>query len=53
MRPLSFLVCFLMLASPALAVSLSQVIRDCGDDGKFTYSVEPSVENDTALLKIK
>jgi len=33
MRTTIFIVT-LVLATPAFAVSLSQVIRDCGDDGK-------------------
>lgn len=49
-----------VLAAPAVALISAQPKNttfrleiDCGEDGKFTYSVEPSVENDTALLKIK
>lgn len=34
MRPFIFALALVTAATPALAVSLSQVIRDCGDDGK-------------------
>jgi hypothetical protein len=34
MRPLIFAIFVSLLSAPSMAVSLSQVIRDCGDDGK-------------------
>ena len=35
MRTFAFLAFTFVVIEPALAVSLSQVIRDCGDDGKI------------------